>query len=63
MPKTKLTSTGLQFYDDTDNLISSISFDVLTGDLAHDKQIPATQFVTSAAGAAGAGGAAEAGEP
>jgi hypothetical protein len=49
MPTTKLTSTGLQFYDDDDNLISSFAFDTSTGDLSHDKGIEATQFVTSAA--------------
>ena len=49
MPTTKLTSTGLQFYDDSGNLVSTFAFDTSTGDLAHDKEIEATQFVTSAA--------------
>jgi hypothetical protein len=48
MPTTKLTSTGLQFFDDSNNLISSFAFDS-TGNLSHDKEIQATQFVTSAA--------------
>ena len=49
MPTTKLTSTGLQFYDDSGNLVSTFAFDTSTGDLSHDKEIQATQFVTSAA--------------
>jgi len=49
MPTTKLTSTGLQFYDDSGNLVSTFAFDTSTGDLSHDKEIEATQFVTSAA--------------
>jgi hypothetical protein len=61
MPTTKLTSSGLQYYDDSGNLISFLAFDSSTGDLVHDKQIQATQFVSAdpvvVIGPGGTGGA------